>query len=206
MKSEVPTLSTEGSWGVEAYLRGTIGAATLSASVYRNWFDGFIFLSETGAEEDGLEVLKFLQQDADQFGIEGELSLPLYKSSDFTVLADLRGDYVRATLSDGTPVPRIPPLSLLGALEAQMGHVDARAELQWFDKQDRVSEHETPTDGFTQVNLSLAWHPFEGSNNLTLMLQADNVFDVEGRRHASYTKEFVPLAGRNFKLSARASF
>ncbi|AKH43668.1 iron complex outermembrane receptor protein [Altererythrobacter atlanticus] len=199
-------LDTESSWGVEGYVRGEIGGAMLSASIYRNWFDGFIFLSETGAEEDGLEVFQFLQQDADQFGIEGQITLPVHEGDGLTVLTDLRGDYVRATLADGSPVPRIPPLSLLAGLEAQFGHFDARAEVQWFDKQTRVSEHETPTDDFAFVNLSLAWHPLEGTENVTFMAQVDNLFDAQGRRHASFTKDFVPLAGRNFKVSARLSF
>ena len=198
-------LDTERSWGVEGYIRGNVGPARVSASVYRNWFDGFIFLSETGTEEDGLEVFQFLQQGADQFGLEAEASAPLFENAGFKLLADLRGDYVRATLDDGSPVPRIPPLSLLGGLEGQFGHFDARAEVQWFDGQDRVSEHESPTDGFTFVNASLAWHPFEGQDNLTILAQVDNIFDVEGRRHTSFTKEFVPLAGRNFKLTARLS-
>ena len=199
-------LGKEGAWGVETYLRGNVGPASVSVSVYKNWFDGFIFLAGAGEEEDGLPVYNFLQQDAEHFGIEGELSAPLYRSGDFTLLADLRGDYVRATLSDGTPVPRIPPLSLLGALEARMGDFDARAEVQWTGEQTRVAPAETPTDGFAQVNLSLAWHPLTGTENFTLLLQADNLFDVEGRRHASFTKDFVPLAGRNLKLSVRASF
>jgi len=199
-------LRKEGSWGVEAYLRGDLGPARLSLSAYRNWFDRFIFLEETGGDEDGLPVFQFLQQDADQFGIEGEISADLYRGRHFSLVGDLRGDYVRATLADGSPVPRIPPLSLLAGLEAQAGHFDIRAEVQWFDEQTRVAPLETPTDSFTFVNLSLAWHPLEGDDNVTVLLQADNVFDVEGRRHASFTKDFVPLAGRNVKLSARVSF
>lgn len=200
------SLTTEGSWGVEGYVRGTVGPARVGASVYRNWFDGFIYLQDTGVEEDGLEVFQFLQQDADHFGIEGEVQLPLVETDGFALLADVRGDYVRATLDDGSPVPRIPPLSLLGALEAQVAHFDARAEVQWFDQQDRVADYETLTEGFTFVNMSLAWHPFEGRDNLTIIAQANNVFDEEGRRHASFTKEYVPLSGRNFRVSARASF
>jgi len=199
-------LGTESAWGAEAYIRGAIGPARLSASIYHTWFDGFIFLSDTGAVEDGLEVFEFLQQDADQFGFEGELTMPLFETSGFTLQGDVGAEYVRASLADGSPVPRIPPLSLLGALEGKFDHFDARAEVEWFASQHRVSEHELPTDGFTFVNLSLAWHPFEGERNFTLMLQADNVFDAQGRRHTSFTKEFVPLAGRNFKISARASF
>lgn len=199
-------LGTERSWGAEGYLRGNLGDVSLTASVYRNWFDGFIYLAETGLEQDGLEVFRFMQQDAGQFGVEGEVSVPLVDSDAFNLTGEVRGDYVRATLADGDPVPRIPPLSLAGALEAGLGHFDARAEVQWTAAQNRVAPLESPTEGYTFVNLSLAWHPLEGSDNVTLLLQADNVFDVEARNHASFTKEFVPMSGRNVRLTARASF
>ena len=201
-----PALGIEGSWGIEGYLRGTLGAARMSAAIYRNWFDNFIFLSANGNVEDGLPVFNFLQKDADQFGVEAELTLPVYKTDGFTLLTDLRGDYVRATLADGTHVPRIPPLSLLGALEAQWDHFDARAEVEYFAAQNRIAPEETPTDSFAHVNLSLAWHPIEGDDNFTLTLQANNLLDAEGRRHASFTKDFVPLPGRNIRVRARASF
>ncbi|MEL1251569.1 TonB-dependent receptor [Aurantiacibacter gilvus] len=199
-------LDVESAWGVEGYLRGEIGAVQVNASVYRNWFDDFIYLAETGLEEDGLDVFEFLQQDADQWGLEGQVTFPLLHNGEFTLLGDLRGDYTEATLANGDPVPRIPPLSLSGALEAQTGHFDIRAEVEWNDAQNRVAPLETPTDSFTHVNLSVAWHPFEGASNLTVLAAVDNLFDAEGRRHASFTKEFVPLQGRNFRLSVRSSF
>ena len=62
------------------------------------------------------------------------------------------------------------------------------------------------SDDFTFVNASVAWRPIRGNSNVSLLLKADNIFDVTGRRHASFTKDFVPLAGRNFKVSARLSF
>ncbi len=199
-------LDTEEAWGLEAYVRGRLGQARFTAGVYRNWFNGFIYLQETGDEEDGLPVFQFLQQDADHFGLEGEVQFPLLTRDDYTLIADLRGDYVRATLDDGSPVPRIPPVSLLGALEARTRHVDARVEMEYFAEQDRVAEFETPTGDFTFVNLSAAWHPLEGDDNITLIVAANNLFDQEGRRHASFTKEFVPLPGRNFRVSLRTSF
>lgn len=200
-----PNLSTEKAWGAEAFIRGNVGAGRVSLSVYKSWFSNYIYLSETGAEEDGLPVFQYLQSDANYFGVEGELSYPFYEGNDLALVADLRGDYIRATLDDGTPVPRIPPLSLLGALEAQTGPFDARAEVQWFAKQDRLAPFETQTDAFTLVNLSLAWHPLHGDKTVTVLLAADNVFDVTGRRHASFTKDFVPLAGRSIKASVRFS-
>ncbi len=201
-----PDLQVEGAWGIEAFARGAIGKGTVSLAVYRNWFEDYIFLAETGLEEDGLPVFQYLQGDATYSGVEGQLTYPLYRENGFSLLADLRGDYIRAELDDGTPLPRIPPLRLLGALEASTGAFDARGEVEWFASQDRPAPFETATDSFTHVNASLAWRPLRGEDNVTIMLQADNIFDVTGRRHASFTKDFVPLAGRNFKLSARFSF
>lgn len=186
-------------------MRGRIGKAQLSAAIYRSWFDDYIYLIDTGMEEDSLPVFQYLQDDADYFGVEAELTYPLYDQGDFSILADLRADYIRGELDDGSPLPRIPPLSLLGALEYQSGDLDARAEVQWFAKQDRVAAFETPTDDFAHVNLSVSWRPIEGEA-VTLLLGVDNVFDVVGRRHASFTKDFVPLAGRNAKASLRFSF
>lgn len=201
-----PNLTTERAWGVEAFLRGRIGLASVNIAVYRNWFDNFIYLSETGLEEDELPVFEYLQGDVDYMGVEGQVSVPIIDSGPFRLIADIRGDYIRAELSDGTPLPRIPPLRLLGALEAQTERFDVRGEVEWFDEQTRVSPFETPTEGYTQVNASIAWKPFRGDKNVTVLLQGNNLFDVTARRHASFTKDFVPLAGRNVRLSVRTSF
>ena len=159
-----------------------------------------------GEEEDDLPVFVYLQDDANYFGVEGQVTLPFYRTERLTLLADLRGDYVRAELDDGTPLPRIPPLRLLGALEAQSERFDARAEVQWFAEQERTAPFELPTDDFIFVNASLAFKPLRGDDNVTLLLQANNIFNVEGRRHTSFTKEFVPLPGRNLAASVRFSF
>ena len=201
-----PDLEVEGAWGLEAFARGSLGAGTVNVAVFQNWFDDYIYLAEAGLEEDGLPVFEYLQGDARYFGVEGQITYPVIETDGFTLLADVRGDYIRAELDDGTPLPRIPPMRLSGALEAQTGPFDVRGEVEWFAEQDRVAAFETPTDGFTHVNASVAWKPLRGNDNVTVMLQADNIFDVEGRRHASFTKDFVPLGGRNFKLSVRTSF
>lgn len=200
-----PALGTESAWGLEGYVRGDIGPAEVQLAVYRNWFDHFVFLADTGGLIDALPVYAQVQGQVDWFGVEGEASLPLYQTEAFTLVGDLRGDYVRASLAGGTPLPRIPPLSLLGGIEWQSDALDLRAELQWSARQGRIAAYETPTGAFTTANVSVAWKPIRGGNNLTIMLQGDNLFDVTGRRHASFTKDFVPLAGRNVKLSIRLS-
>jgi iron complex outermembrane receptor protein len=39
-----------------------------------------------------------------------------------------------------------------------------------------------------------------------LALSANNLFDVTARRHASVLKDFAPLAGRDFRITARVEF
>ncbi|WP_326521294.1 TonB-dependent receptor [Parerythrobacter aestuarii] len=200
-----PDLSTESAWGLEAYVRGRIGPATVSLAAFKNWFSDYIYLSATGLEEDDLPVFTYLQGDVDYWGLEGEVKLPLVDTVPFKLSADLRGEYVSAKLDDGTPLPRIPPLSLLGALEADLDAFNIRGEVQWFDKQDAIAPFETQTGGFTLVNASIAWRPISGNNNVTVLLKAENIFNVTGRRHASFTKDFVPLTGRNIQASVRFS-
>lgn len=199
-------LVKESAWGLEAYVRGRLGPATISFAAYQNWFSNFVYQNATGQFEDGLPVFEYLQGDVNYRGLEGELKLPVIDTGAMKLVADLRGDLVDAKLKDGTPLPRIPPVSLLGALEADFDTVNLRGEVQWFGKQTAVAPYETPTDGFTMVNASVSWRPISGNNNVTLILKADNIFNVEGRRHTSFTKDFVPLAGRNFQASLRFSF
>jgi len=200
-----PALRQETALGLEGYVRANFGGTDVGVAVHRTWFDDFVYLQATGAEIDELPVYTQLQQGADYFGIEAEASFPLFRAGGFRAIGDVQGDYIRATLDDGSPVPRIPPLSLLGALELQSDPLDVRAEVQWFDGQDRIAPFETATGSFAHVNLSAAWKPVRGNDSVTVMLLANNLFDAEGRRHASFTKDFVPLAGRNVKLSVRLS-
>jgi iron complex outermembrane receptor protein len=199
-------LKTEKSTGAEAYVRVEKNAFSFSATAFATWFNDFIYQDATGEEEDDLPVFQYFQRDATFYGVELEATAKLGEAGGFKFVADGVADYVRATLKNGGPVPRIPPLRLLGGLEAQSEKLDGRIELEWVNKQSRTASFETSTDGYTMVNASLAWHPWGEAREATLMLAANNIFDVEARRHASFTKDFVPMAGRDVRLSARFSF
>ncbi|AKM09043.1 TonB-dependent receptor [Croceicoccus naphthovorans] len=200
-----PDLKLETALGGEVYLRGRVGPVDLSLTGYASWFDDFIYLSPTGGEEDGLPIYRQQQQDATYKGFEAEATLPLGNAGGFDLSTKLQGSYTRATLGDGSPVPQIPPLSLGGALIAASDRIEGRISLDWNAAQNRTAAFESETDGFTMVDAALTWKPMRGNENLTVIAAVENLFDAEGRRHASVTKDFVPLAGRNFKLSARLS-
>lgn len=202
-----PNFTTEKSWGGELYARWNSEDIQLSATVFANLFDDYIFETETGAEEDGLPVFQYFQRDATYYGFEASASFVVARAGGFDFVTDGVADYVRAKVKDGGgPVPRIPPLRLLGGIEAQSDAVDLRAELEWSDSQNRVAAFETPTDSFTMVNASAAWRPLGKDGGVTLLASANNIFDVNARRHASFTKDYVPLAGRDIRISAKFSF
>lgn len=200
-----PFLDTEKALGIEGYVRGAFGPATFALTGFATKFDDYIYLAATGEEEDDLPVFQQVQEDADYIGFEAETAFPLVRLGGVTIGNEISASYVRAELDDGSPVPLIPPLSARYALTAQTRQLEGRVEVGLFDDQDRTAEYETKTDGFTMVDASLAWKPWRGNRNLTVIAQVDNIFDVDARRHSSVTKDFVPMAGRNFRLSARIS-
>ncbi|MBL0768087.1 TonB-dependent receptor [Sphingopyxis sp. DHUNG17] len=203
-----PDLRREASWGVEASVKYRSDAFNVALTGYANWFDDFIYSAATGDEEDELPVFQYFQNDARVWGFEAEASARLAQFGGFNIVGDVTADMTRAKIRGGVNqhVPRIPPLRVLGGIEAQGERLDARVEVEWTDDQTRIAEFETPTKGFTLVNASISWRPLPAAKNLTLTLAANNIFDVEARRHASFTKDYVPLAGRDFRLTARASF
>jgi len=200
-------LDVESAWGLEGFVRGNTGDVDFGVSVYFQQFDDFIFLVGTGEEEDELPVFVYLQNDAQFFGFEADLALPIVKKDNFTLSTDLRASYVSGDLTDGQGnLPRIPPVALLGALEGEMDAFTVRGEVQWFGEQNDVADFETPTDDFTLLNLYLSWRPLADNQNVVLQLAGENLGNVTGRRHSSFTKDFLPLPGRNVRASVRVSF
>jgi iron complex outermembrane receptor protein len=94
----------------------------------------------------------------------------------------------------------------MGALEAQATRVHGRIEVEWTAGQDRLAAFETPTRGFTLVNASFQVRPLKNNRNTSITLAANNLFDVDARRHASFLKDVAPLAGRDIRLTARVNF
>jgi iron complex outermembrane recepter protein len=201
-----PDYRTERSWGVEAVLHGKGPGFTLHASVYHNWFDNFIYDSPDGTLEDGLPVFRSAQASARFYGAEFEATADLATIGGFTVRADALGDYVHARIDGFGPAPRIPPFRVLGGLSAESPRLDGRIEVEWADKARRLAAFETPTASFTTVNASLTWRPLEDHPGTSVTLSANNILDVTARRHASYLKDFAPLAGRDIRITTRLSF
>ncbi len=198
-----PTLAKEASWGIEGTFRVNRPGFRIAASAYYNWFDNYIYQFENGDENDELPVFAYAQSDARVRGFEVEASATLARVGGTALNVDGLVDYVVVDVDDFGPAPRIPPLRLLGGLEAQSDMVNARVEAEHVFEQDRVTGVELPTDRYTMVNASVAFSPFGRGNSTRLIVSANNIFDVEARRHASQIKDFAPLAGRDIRATLR---
>ncbi|WP_419815585.1 TonB-dependent receptor [Glacieibacterium sp.] len=201
-----PDFKTERSLGLDGVLRGRGKGYTFEASVYYNWFHNFVYDDRTGAVEDGLPVYQSRQAKARYYGAEVQGTLTLATFGDVNIVADALADFVHADIVDVGPAPRIPPLRVLGGLGATSTKIDGRVELEWSAKQDRVSALETTTDSFKRVNAEINIRPWGTTRPLSFVLSANNIFDVDARRAASFLKDFAPLSGRDFRITARTTF
>jgi iron complex outermembrane receptor protein len=206
-----PDFTTEKSWGLEATLHGHAHGYSLDVSAYYTWFSDYIFdaqaaqgVCEAAAAPSGravdLPCFQTRQADARYYGFEVDGSAKLAELGGVTINADALADYVHATILDQGPAPRIPPLRLLGGIEAQGDELDGRVEVEHVFDQHRTADFETPTPGYTMVNASLSLTPF-ADNKTTLVLSANNLFDVNARRASSFLKDFAPLAGRDLRAT-----
>lgn len=198
-----PGFAKEISDGLEATLKGSGDGYSFGLSAYHNWFRNFIYENPTGAVEDDLPVFQYSQADARLWGFEAEASARLAKFGETAINIDGLADYTRATIVDRGPAPRIPPLRVLGGIEAQGRMVQVRGEIEHVTRQDRVADLETTTPAYTMVNASVSLRPFGRDSKTTLLLSANNIFDVEARRHASFLKDYAPLAGRDIRATVR---
>lgn len=200
------TFRPETSNGGEVFVRYDGGSYNLAITGYLTDFDSFIAALPNGAEKDGFPVFEYSQGPARFQGFEASADAKVMEWTDGGLTLDVQGDYTHAELKGVGPVPRIPPLRLRGGAEFELGKLHLRSEVEWNARQGRVASFETPVDSFTLVNLSAVWHPLGDQGPLTLSLAANNLFNVSARRAASFTRDFVPLAGRDVRVSAKLSF
>ncbi|OYY64217.1 TonB-dependent receptor [Sphingomonas sp. 28-62-11] len=212
-----PDFRLERSWGIEATLHAHGEGYSFDAAAYYNDFTNYISenqvdqaICEAAAAPSGrvvdLPCFQFSQADTRYFGFEAEGSVTLGRVAGYKINADLLGDYVNAQIIDLGPVPRIPPARVLGGIEAQSDSTTARVEVEHVFAQTRLAGFETRTADFTMVNASISFSPFGRDSGTSLVVSANNLFDVDARRHASFLKDFAPLAGRDIRVTARFGF
>lgn len=199
-----PDFAKERANGAELVLRGKGEGYRFEASVYYNRFNNYIYEAQTGAVIDDLPVFQFNQAQARYLGAEAQGEVTVARFGDIDLKVDALADYTDAKLLGGLgPVPRIPPFRVLAGTSLNGSNWDARAEVEHAASQTRVAAFETDTAGFTLVNAAFSFRPFADRQDTAIVVSANNIFDVDARRHASFLKDFAPLPGRDIRVSLR---
>jgi iron complex outermembrane receptor protein len=201
-----PHLQRETANQVELGLHWHGDVVEARAAVYRNDFDDFLYLQETGEGADDLPLRAWRQDDARFRGAEADVRVRVHDGAAGRVILRAMADTVRAERRDGTPLPRIAPGRFGGALEWSRDGWRASASVLRYRAQRNVAEHETPTDGYTTIDADLAHSIDIGDREVELFLQGRNLGNAEIRLHTSFLKDVAPQPGRSIGLGLRAFF
>nr|WP_294848016.1 TonB-dependent receptor [uncultured Sphingomonas sp.] len=201
-----PNLGLEKSLGFETSLRHKGPRFTFGATLYGSRYSSFIYQAPAGEVIDDFPVYESRQGKARIIGFEVEAQGPLGTLAGIDWGLEGKADATKATVSNFGPAPLIPPLRASGALTAKVGTIGGKLEIERAWSHDRAAPLETTTPGYTLINASVDWHPIQRRPDLTLSLQANNIFDVNVRQSTSLLKDYAPAAGRDIRLSASFAY
>jgi len=215
-----PRLRQETGIGAELFARVERDRLRAEAAVYVNRMAGYIFprnLGELGRQGERWKF-QFVNEDARLAGAEGEFEWTLREH----VVLEGTLSYVRGTITgnrdtipglNGEPdrlasgdLPLIPPLNGRIGLRHETARWSAGGGLRAAARQDRLGDFETPTAGYTTVDLFVGRRFLVGGRLHGVTLRVDNLLDAEIRDHLSRTKLIIPDAGRNVLLLYRVQF
>ena len=220
-----PNLTIEVAKSVEAGLRKPTGPVRFELTAYYTRFNGFIFRSlsgntcdpDTGACGAGVgdpnvrEAL-YSQRDAIFRGGEFQFQYDAIPMSAGFWGVEGQYDIVRATFTDGTNVPRIPPQRLGGGVYFHNAEWLGRVFLlHAFAQNDIAVIGETPTAGYNLLRAEVSnTRTFKndptGIKQLTVGVSGNNLLNENIRNHVSYTKDEVLMPGVSVRVFANARF
>lgn len=213
-----PDLNSERGLAKEVFLRHRAEPIKFEVTAFRNYFWRFISSQDTGRQNfrfPNLNDFKFTESSATFYGLEASTEINFTRNLSiggnllFTLADREVSDEEREiTGFQGTtqPVPYIPPLSGLAFAQYDTRNWTFRAQTRIAAAQNRVSQFETPTNGYQLFDFSIQYI-LDGRNLLhTIALNAQNITDVKYRNHTSRIKNIFPEPGRNISLLYRMYF
>lgn len=217
-----PNLGIETAKSVELGLRRATGPFRFELTGYYTRFNGFIYRRLTGNTCDdtsciagaGLELNQaiYSQRDATFRGGEFQFQydvLPLW-AGQFGVEGQY--DIVRATFTDGTNVPRIPPQRLGGGVYYRDANWLARVNLLHAFAQNDVSGVETPTAGYNNLRAEISYTTklakdgWLGPREFTFGLVGNNLLNEDIRNAVAYNKDQVLQPGLGVRMFANVKY
>jgi iron complex outermembrane receptor protein len=218
-----PNLAIETAKSVEVGLRKATGPFRFEATVFYTHFDNFIYRRLTGVmcDEDfascgtpGAELNQavYSQANANFRGgeFQSQLDVGAFQGGIWGIENQL--DVVRATFTDGTNVPRIPPVRIGGGVFWRDDNWLMRVNLLHAFAQNNVAViAETPTAGYNLLKAEVSYktklnpNPF-GAREMTAGIVGNNLLNENIRNSVSYTKDEVLMPGIGVRAFANFKF
>jgi iron complex outermembrane receptor protein len=217
-----PNLKIEAAQSIEIGLKKPEGPFRFDATAYYTRYRNFIYKDLTGVEcghefdecgnlppgEHGFDQIYFSQRDATFYGVEIAAQYDVGAFAGGVWGVDGQYDFVHATFSDGTYVPRMPPHRLGGGVFWRNEHWFMRVSLLHAFAQNQVSDEETPTPGYNLLRADINYRrPLDNTGRmLTLGIVGDNLLNERIRNSVAFNKDEVLLPGLNVRGYAKVSF
>ena len=219
-----PNLNIETAQSVEVGLRRATGPFRFEATAYYTRFNGFIFRRLTGNTCDAdtgvcgpgagdLNEALYSQADAIFRGGEFQSQWDLIPVAKGFVGIEDQFDVVRATFTDGSNVPRIPPMRIGGGIYWRNDAWFARVRLLHAFAQNNVAPvAETPTPGYDDLRaeVSYTWKSAKPRadqlSEMTFGVVGTNLLNQDIRNSVSYSKDEVLLPGASVRLFTRLKY
>src|SRR6185436_2066300 len=197
---------------VEIVLRRATGPLRFEVTAYYTRFSNFIYRRLTGVmcDEDfascgnpagELNQAVYSQRDAIFRGGEFQSQLDVGPLNGGIWGVESQFDVVRATFTDGTNVPRIPPVRAGGGLYWRDTNWLMRVNLlHAFAQNDVAPIAETPTAGYNLLKAEVSYKTkldptWFGAREMTVGLVGNNLLNENIRNSTSYNKDEVLLPG-----------
>ena len=216
-------LGIETAQSLELGLRRAQGPFRFEATVYYTKFKGFTYRRLTGntCNSDGdcslpgeeLNEAVYSQADATFRGAEFQSQWDIAPLGSGMVGIENQFDVVRATFSDGSNVPRIPPVRLGGGAYWRDANWLARVRLiHAFAQTDISATAETTTPGYDDLRaeLSYSWKTakprVDQLSEVTVGINGSNLLNRDIRSSVSYSKDQVLMPGASVRLFASVRY
>ena len=223
-------LGKEKSTNIDLYWHKTAGMITLTANLFYNRINDFIFLKEQDLNGDGIVdwvhndfagdpadilglgvdgthlLIAQVQEKAEFMGFELEGVVHALHGDYGALDVRLWADYVQGERSDNVNLPRITPWRYGAGMTYFQGPWYASVNYTRVNKQNDTAPFETSTRGYDDLILYASYRISHADNDVTLFASASNLLDEEKRRHTSFVKDLAPMPGRSGIFGVRVSF
>jgi iron complex outermembrane receptor protein len=211
-----PDLNPERGLGKELFIRYKTTNTTAELNIYHNLFVNYIYPRNTGRPSSRFPSLNVYQftgvkalfqgfetssqiQIFDHWALNGALSYTYAKRK-------ITDEEQSAEQLDWQPLPMIPPFKGTVGLTYASGGFQIGSKMRFAAEQTRTGDFETPTEGYTILDLFGQYRFQSGGMLHTLSINAENIFNTSYRSHLSRIKNLVPEPGRNISLLYRMYF